>query len=56
MLLAFFKRRRERARQAEADADELMLWFGTEAYYEARSRTLEARRRAVVDGNRADDH
>lgn len=55
-MFAFFKRRRERQRLVATDADALMANLGPAAYYEARSRAFEARRRAIIDGNRPDQH
>lgn len=55
-MLAFLKKRREHQKQAAADAEALVARFGEAAYYEARSRALEARRQAVIDGNRPDEH
>ncbi|HUN97162.1 MAG TPA: hypothetical protein VMU69_13155 [Bradyrhizobium sp.] len=53
-MLAFVKRWRERQRRAAADADALMAGFGKGAYGEARSRARDARRSAIMDGNRSD--
>jgi integrase/recombinase XerD len=55
-MYAFLKVWRERRKQAAADAEVLMARLGAEAYQEARSRAREARKRAVIDGNRPDQH
>jgi hypothetical protein len=51
-MFAFLSRRRERERQAAADAEALMARLGPGAYHEARLRAREAWTRAVIDGNR----
>lgn len=55
-IFGFWKRRREKRVLAETDANGLIARFGEQAYPEARSRVIEARCRATIDGNRGQEH